>query len=150
MLELSILKSKFTGPSKVIKTEMVNCRGLGYIPSPNKFLILTREKFLNISPGEIYAFSVEENVALWNITGEIENIEIDPRGVLFCPQSNSILVCDGENSRVLVLNPRDGSHLQTISLSDMGEICEMGLYGDQIILLHRRNHQYKISYFSLK
>ena len=39
-------------------------------------------------------------------------------GILFSPQHQVLLVADGTNCRVLVLHPRDGSHLQTIQLGN--------------------------------
>ena len=67
--------------------------------------------------------------------------------VLYC---RVVLVCDGWNHRVLVLDPRDGSHLQTIPFrEDLGDVKHLCLYEDGAILCHTAGSSCKISHLSL-
>ena len=66
--------------------------------------------------------------------------------LLFHPEHNVLLVADGDNKRVLIVNPATGGLIQTIDLPDMGDIWALGLYKDQIVMLHG---DADISYFRL-
>ena len=69
-------------------------------------------------------------------------------GLVFHPEHNVLLVADGFRHRVLIINPGTGGLIQTIDLPQLDVIIALGLYNDQIVLLHG-NKTWKISYLNL-
>ena len=98
----------------------------------------------------IRAVSTETGEKVWEVTGEVDGTMIEPLGLFFTPKHQVLLVADGDNSRVLVLHPRDGSHLQTIQPDqDMGYIWELCLHQNKLVVRHRDGRNEKVSYFSI-
>ena len=116
-----------------------------YTPSPHKLLIFTDH-----SPGTIRAVSARTGAMAWEIIGEIEGSKCKPHGVLFSPDHQVLLVADGKKSRIQVLHPRDGSHLQTIQLdSEMGVIIQLGLFQNKLVVHHHAGGQEKVSFITI-
>ena len=75
---------------------------------------------------------------------------MNPRGLLFSPNQNALLVCDRANSRILVLDPDSGPHMQTIPLTGMEKVCALRLINDRVILMHGGTHDWRMSIYSVK
>ena len=92
--------------------------------------------------------SAETGEKVWEVTGEVDGEMIEPGGLSFYPQHQVLFVAD--NSRVLVLHPRDGSHLQTIQPDQyMGGIAHLCLHQNKLIVQHSARGKEKVSYFSI-
>ena len=68
------------------------------------------------------------------------------------PRHEGLLVADRMNSRVVVLNPVSGNHVQTVPLDNMTGLLQMCLLGDQIIVWHNEDpfkKKEKISFISM-
>ena len=114
-----------------------------YIPSPYKLLVfsLWRDSL-------IISVSAETGEKVWEVTGEVDGKMCEPHGLLFSPQHQVLLVADGKNCRVLVLHPRDGSHLQTIHFSgEMGVTVELCLHKNELVMHHHAGDKEYVSYF---
>ena len=82
--------------------------------------------------------------------GGLDDRMIQPHSLVFSPQQQVLLVPDGWNSRVLVLHPRDGSHLQTIQPDqDMGYIIDLCLHRNKLVVRHNAESKVKVSYLSI-
>ena len=69
-------------------------------------------------------------------------------GLLFSPEYKVLVVPNGTNGRVLILNPEKGHLIQAIDLPDIGRIYAVSMSNDQIVMLHA-DEQYKIPYMYL-
>ena len=144
VLELDASKPTFTGPTKTLHTGITMCDGMCYIPQPIRALVLSDKR-------AITAISVDDNKVLWETGDMIDEGFCEPMGLLYLPKHGALLVCDGWNHRVLVLDPRDGSHRQTVPMPDhMGDIKDLALHKDGLIMCHTYMNQCKISHLSLK
>ena len=77
----------------------------------------------------------ETSEEVWEVNGEVEGVTWDPHGLLYYPQHQSLLVCDtSDNSRLVVLNPSDGSVLQVIPLSVLNFPHDLYLHEGNIIV----------------
>ena len=147
VLELSTEQVPITcaGPTKTILSGMKKFHSFSYIPSPYKLLV-----FSDHSPGTIRAVSVKTGAMVWEVTGEIEGSKCKPHGILFSPEHKVLLVADGKRSRVQVLHPGDGSHLQTIQLeSEMGVIIQLGLLQNKLIVHHHAGGRENVSFITI-
>ena len=136
------LDSMFTGPSRTLDTGLTQwCTGICYLPSPHRAIVLSIA-----SEGVIRAISVDRNEIAWEVTGEVDGLRCNPWGLIYSARHRGLLVCDGDNRRILVLEPRDGAHRQTLPLpGSTGSTYDIASHGDHIVLLH----QTKISYLSI-
>ena len=76
---------------------------------------------------------------LWEVKGIVDGVKCDPHGVIYLPAPRDILlVCDGGNTRLLVLDPSTGNHRQSISLPEtMGEVQDLCYHNnDELVVLH--------------
>ena len=116
---------------------------LCFAPAPYEVLI-TGDK-LNVD-----VFSLEKKQQIWTVGYKsFPPSFLDPKGVLFSARHSVLLLCDGDNKRILVLDPKDGSHLQTIELHDMGFIYHLCPHHGKFIMFHSNPGTYKLSYFSV-
>ena len=128
--ELDCSKLSFTGPVKSLHTDVAMCDGMCYTPSSHKALILSDTQ-------SIMALSVSDNKTLWEVSGCVDGECCQPMGLLYSPKHKSLLVCDGWNHRILVLDLKNGSHIQTVSFnSDVGDIKEMSFYEGNAVMCH--------------
>ena len=144
-LELGYSEEAFSRPNKIIQSGMNKFSILHYIPSPHKVLI-----FPSWKESIIRAVSVETGEMVWEVKGKVDGKTCEPHGALYSSHHQALLIADGENCRVLVLHPRDGSHLQTIQLDrEIVATIELRLHQNKVILWHRDGNQEKISYFAI-
>ncbi len=98
--------------------------------------------------GVVTALSSHTNELVWELKGEVEGVKCEPLGMVYSPVHQALLVADGCNHRVLVLNPKDGSVRQVLQFSsDMGCLAELCLYQEQIAVLHHDGEHVKVSFF---
>ena len=119
-------------------------RDLSYVPDPHKIII--------VSDGiTVHGISCDSKNIVWTLEDRVDGRKIDPHDLLYLPDRQIVLVADGENRRVLVLDPISGSHRQTVELpGDLGEIKRLCIQGNQVVLLDVCDHGAKISFFSLR
>ena len=95
--------------------------------------------------------SAESGETVWQVKGKVDGKMCEPHGMLLSSNHRRLLIADGRNSRVLVLHPLDGSHVQTIHFGfETGATHELSLHENKIVLFHRDEHQHKISYFVIQ
>ena len=117
--------------------------GMCYIPAPHHVIVLS-------GANEVRAISCISKKTLWRTSGEVKRKRMNPRGLLFLPNHNALLVADGANSRVVVLDPGTGIHRQTVDLPGMEMVCCLGLLGNSVAMMHGGSRDWKLSFFSLK
>ena len=142
VMKLDCTNMTFTGPCKTLDSGLDRwCTGMCFIPEPYNYLV-----FCVASEGLIRAICCESEKLQWLIDGAIDGTTCHPWGLLYLEQHQRLLVCDGTNNRVLLLHPRDGSHLQTVQFSkEIDGIYDVFLQNDQIIMHHKTN----VSYLSI-
>ena len=122
----------------------IDYKRLCYTPSPYKVLIA----------GDKYrtdAISCEKNETVWTLENhqDYPKKRLEPQGVAFSVRYSALFLCDGSNKRILVLDPKDGSHLQTLDLPDMGFIYDLCPHDGKFIMLHCQHPAYYLSYLSV-
>ena len=144
LLELNSGKVPFNGHKKAIQLGVDRYHGFHYIPNPYNLLVLSWWK-----DSIIRAVSLEARQNKWEVKGKVDGKIFFPHGLLFSLQ-HGLLVADGINCRVLVLHPRDGSHLQTFQFNqEIGTVYELGLHSDKLVIFHRVGSKEKVSYLPI-
>ena len=96
-----------------IPTGITKPEGLCFVPSAPSMLVISDHYGHSVQ-----AISCDSKKIVWRLSGAVDGKKMYPRGLLFSSDNNSIIVADGERSRVLVLDPASGAHLQTIGPSE--------------------------------
>ena len=133
ILQLDCTSFVFNGPIRTVHCDDL-CLAMCYVPPPVDALVLCYGH-------KIVAKCVGRDKVIWDISGKCNDI-------MFDPEHNVLLAADEIEETVLIVNPENGSLMQTIKLPDMGNIRALGLHKDQIIMLHSKD-EWKISYFNL-
>ena len=136
VLELDTSSTTFT------KVRTLNT-GMGfslcYVPDPHRVLVVSDRD-------EVRAVSCDDNTVLWWVQKD-DNLYPGPS--LYIPSHNTILVAEGRENKVMVLNSGTGLQIQSITLPrNVCEIWGMCLFNDQIIVESKGDGR-RISYFSL-
>ena len=154
IIEIGCKKKQFVY-GETVETKMKSVYDLCYISTRDILVIPTHKK--NSTPDE---FSDEEpdedseekekdkkkeapaiiravqGKVLWEVK-EVDGMETCAHGVIYSHKYDVLLVADGSNGRILVLQPESGEHLQTIDLSShVGSAWQLFLHRDQFILVH--------------
>ena len=151
ILQLDSSHSIFKGPMKTLHYNM-GCLAMCYIPPPIDALVVS-----DVRSSKMFALSVERDMVIWEFQHQKGGIYdhqkervYDRMGLLFHPEHNVLLVADGIRERVLMVDPGTGRLIQTIDLPDMGYILALGLYNDQLVMLHGNFEEVcKLSYCDL-
>ena len=132
---------------KTIQSGMNMFYAICYIPT-HRLIAVSDNKESN----KVRAVSCDTESTVWQLMGRVDGVECNPLGMMYSPQHDTLLIADGNNCRVLVLNSHDGSVRQVIGLrKDMGDIWEISSHMDQILIHHlKKNRKLKISYFSIQ
>ena len=87
---------------------------------------------------------------MWELAGRVDGVECYTLGMSYSPHHNALLVADGINCRILVLNPQNGSVRQVMPLGgDIGVVAELCKIHKQIVVHHHlKNRKVKVSYYS--
>ena len=124
---------------------------LCYIPAPYRSIVIS--SVFSVDCISIDQVSGDRYQILWSIEGrmsvdrEVNGREIPFTQLSFSPQLG-LLGLDRKRKTLMVLDPLSGKYLQTINLSDKGEIYDMVLYEDNIVM-HHNNKGAKVSFFSI-
>ena len=143
VVEIKITGKRFTEVASISTPKRGWFWGMCYIPTPYHLIVLSEAN-------EIRAISCISKETLWKTWGEIDRKEINPRGLLFLPNHNALLAGDGSNSRVLVLDPGNGSHRQTIPLPGMEKVCGLCVIDNKVVLMHGGTHDWNMSVYSVQ
>ena len=111
-----------------------------YIPHSTNALVLS-----DFYSSKLVAKSAEKDEIIWKFQDKKCGMMT---GLLFSAEHKVLLVPNGTNGRVLILNPENGHFIQAIDLPDMGRIYAVSMSNDQIVMLHV-DEQCKISYMYL-
>ena len=138
---------QFSGPKRVIHSGMEQYFSMYYIPSPHKLLVFSD----NSPPGVVQAVSVETGEKMWKARWDFAGMISCPHGMVYSPKHQALLVADGPNRRILVLNPKDGSQLQIIPFREgISVLVHMHLHKDNLIVLYLDpQNKDKVSYFAI-
>ena len=106
---------------------------LSYAPSPYKMLITGNRNQTN-------AISCEKTETVWTLDNQQDSVikRRHFRGVAFSVRHSNLFLCDAVNSRIFVHDSKDGSHLQTLDLPDMGFIYDLCPHDSKFIMVHYR------------
>ena len=124
--EFSASGLELRGPLKTLQPD-IECMAMCYIPPLINALVLS-----DFYSSKMVAWSVDKDDEIWEFNEEISEISEsgdekgvvrDREGLFFCSKDNVLLVADGWNKRILVVNPEDGSLTQTIDLPTMSHIA---------------------------
>ena len=134
LMLLNCVQSMFT-IGKLRQLEIKSCDSLAYIPDPYRLIAISV-----ISPvASVHAVCCDTGELKWEFHGK-------SHGILYSESHDSVLV--GQLGQIAVLRPRDGSPLQTIDLPGLGDIRNLCLYNDELILHHVKDG-HKVSYLSI-
>ena len=115
---------------------------LCHLPAPHNTLVVNKGH-------ELRAVYLPDGRQVWRQGCE----GFRPNCLLFLPQQDVLLVSEWLEPEVRVLNPSDGSILQTIQIPDIDHIGAMCLCYDQIVMTQRAEKDTSrrlLSYYSLK
>ena len=146
VLQLDCNSVPFTVTKKII-TRLENYNDVFYIPSTKAIAISHHPASL------VRVFSIDTKEKNWETKGEVDGNFWRPSCMAHAQKFERLIVND--RSRLIVLDPRDGSHLQTLPLPEtvysVRDVCLQG--EDVIVLLHAEeatnNKKLHVSYFSI-
>ncbi len=143
ILQLSCSQPQFS-LQKTIHSRMKGCYyAICYIPS-HRLIVIS-----NHTPGIVRAVSCDTDQIDWELQGEVQGVQCTPHEMVYSPGHQALLVVDGTNHRVLVVNPGDGSVRQVVQLSaEMGSVAELCLHNQQLVVHHLQGRKVSVSYFS--
>ena len=110
------------------------------VPTHN-IIVLTRPNKLP----RIRAVSSDTSTVVWETTGKVKGISIDPWGIAYCYEHDVVLIGDGKNKRILILQPQSGQCLQVFDVSQHVPDEDIHIYGNQLIYHHYLNEQVAVS-----
>ena len=134
--------------TKKISTGMENYNDVFFVPSQKAIVIC----FHRLST--LRAISTETKKILWETEAEVDGVTWQPSEIAHAQKLQRLIINDAKKQRLIVLDPRDGSHLQTLELGNVGKVQDMCLQGDdKIVLLHAyetsNNKKLCVSFFSI-
>ena len=134
LMLLNCVQSMFP-VGKLRQLEIKSCTSIAYLPDPYRLIAISV-----ISPIRgVQAVCCDTGEVKWEFPGNVH-------GILYSEAHDSLLV--GQPGKVVVLCPREGSLLQTIDLPGLGDIKDLCLYHDQLIIHHVKDG-HKITYLSI-
>ncbi len=99
--------------------------------------------------GLIRAVARKTDTVMWELKGDVEGSQINPHGLVYLPSNEALLVADGKNTRILVLDAADGVLKQVIPLEkSLGAMWDLFLHKDQLLVFHATN-RLSVSFFKL-
>ncbi len=131
VIELDCSSSTFTPTGRGFPLEIKGCNAVFHcLPSPHNALVLCQWKAPVVS-----SFSCESGDKLWELKGEVDGADIDPQGVTFSPQHQLLLMADYTNKHILALDPRSGSHLQSLPVpQEVGDPVGLCLHNELLFM----------------
>ena len=139
VLEVDCSRTEFV-KLRVIEYRLKRTPHMCYVPSPNRLLLVSGvpiEPTSGLPKHVIQATSCDTGIVAWRLEGKINDKNMTTHSMLFLPSYDVILVSDGRQSGVLVLNPNTGEHIETIQVPDHDyEIWYLHLHAGQVIMKH--------------
>ena len=133
IFQLNCSRLPFKGHLKVIQTDMADLFSIYFVPFPYKLVVISGAT----DSSHIKAIDTETGKLAWEVRGKIDGEMCHPRGMLYVPQHEALLVADGKRCRVLALSPRDGSHLQTVQFGwTVGVVVHLSWHHYDILCHH--------------
>ena len=148
VLQLDCTSVPFT-VTKKISTGLENYNDVFYIPSTKAIAISHHPASL------VRVFSTDTKEKIWETKGEVDGDIWRPSCMTHAQKLQRLIITDLKERRLIVLDPRDGSYLQTLPLPEtVYSVRDMCLQGeDVIVLLHAEeasnNKKLHVSYFSI-
>ena len=148
VLQLDCTSVPFT-VTKKISTGLENYNDVFYIPSRKAIAISHHPASL------VRVLSTETKEKIWETKGEVDGDTWRPSCMTHALKLQRLIITDLKERRLIVLDPRDGSHLQTVPIPEtVYSVRDMCLQGeDVIVLLHAEeatnNKKLHVSYFSI-
>ena len=146
-----ILKAKCTptelslDKSKTIYFRMEKVTSICYLPFVKCVAISRWDDHV------VKAIHCESDEQVWEVKGEVAGATWTPHGLLYSLEHQSLLVCDtSDHGRLVVLNPRDGSVLQVISLPGLKRPFFLSLYEGNTIVYNKTSNITQINVFSIQ
>ena len=104
----------------------------------------------NWETNSIQAINAQTGNIIWNTTGEVDGKICNPHGVV-ATQTGEVIVADGRNARLIVLDGLTGDVLSTHDLPQCGVAAELHLMNDDSELVLCCDYQKKviIAYYNI-
>ncbi len=147
LIELKVSSSRLAATGRMVRVRWEECFSMCYLPPPVCAVVGT--KWCGDSCMCVSCKTGEKN---WELEGVVDGEKIGVYGMAFCPKLQILLLADRDSSRILVLDPCCGSHLQTCHVPvELGVLCELSLHNDQLFMrtYHPIEGSYKLSCFTL-
>ena len=112
-----------------------------YVPPPHKLVVISSYAIHCF----VRAYSCDTGQNIWTFQDKKKGKA--PYGLVYSSDPSSLLV--GGCDKIIILDPKDGTHLQTIPCPGMGAIRDMDLQEDELIVHHVADMQHCISCFSV-
>ena len=153
LIRLICSSPTFPPPDLCFRSWVWQCDALCYVPSPRQAedgVVLLRQGTL------LRAVSLFHGGILWEVQGEevtVNGRPLDPRGVVYSPRHTTLLVCDGSNQGIVVLEPESGKVREAIQFDrrKIGGIADLCLCGDHAVMLHdQTGSSIKITFLDIK
>ena len=113
-----------------------------YLRAPHNALIVNNRS-------ELRAISLLDGRQVWKDQHE----GFIPYCLLYCPQQGIILITDELQPQVRILNPFNGSVIQTIEIPNIDQIQSICLLNGQIVMIQEveeEGHRRRLSYYNLE
>ena len=138
VLELDCSSPIFTLQNTIPVARWEGCHSLCYVPPHDHVIIRIA--------GVILGVKCWDGSERWRVQREIEDHWGDPRGML--RYNTDILVAD--YGRILVVDPGDGDCKEPIPIPKVGQIHQLGLCNEEIVMLHGDEIKPKISFKDIR
>ena len=130
---------------RVIQRGMEQITAMCFVPNENVIVVS------NFRKGLIRAVSCDTEKIVWELKGKIQGVKCNPHGMVFSSRGpQALLVADGKNHRLLVVNSGDGSVRQVVPLDQVSTAVDLCVYNQKVIVLHFEAGKAKISFFSIQ
>ena len=143
IIRLDCTKPKFS-IQKVYRTALDSCFVLAYIPGGD-IIVMSDPR-----AGVVNGISPTSGDIVWEAKAQAGEAQCQVVSIVFCEKYNVVLACDVGNKRVLILDPKNGSLIQPVSLpEEIGVVYDMCLIDNQVIIFHERFDKMVVSFFVL-
>lgn len=144
-VELDCSSTPLRPTGRTLHPGLHECYGVCFLPAPFNALVL-----VHYDKNVVVCVSCDSDKKVWEVKGKVDGKTIWPNGVVFSAQHQVVLVAD--KRRLLALDPRDGSHRQTLPLPQQaGTPDRLCLHDDKLITHCPREGPIsdKVSFFSI-
>ncbi len=145
IIELSCHGNEFSETGKTFEVHLENCgiySSMCYLPSPQDALVVS-------DSNAVRAFN-RKGERLWEMPSHFEGVRVDPCGLAFSAHHKVLMLADGDNHRLLKLDPQNGSVVKSFAFAELAQPFPLRLSwsGDHLVVL--AGHVTKTLQFSEK